>query len=127
LITKRRKKARQKMSSDFGTAPAESSRRLRGGAFDEEKRLTKREREILGLFAEGLGTDAISSRLGISRVTVRNHSQRILAKLGVHSRLAAVARGRRDGMLDSPNPGASTVNVTGANASPRVRALRPSK
>lgn len=99
------------MSSNPGTAPAESSRRLRGGAFDEEERLTNREREILGLFEEGLGTDAIARRLGISRVTVRNHSQRILAKLGVHSRLAAVARGRRDGLLDSSNPrgGASTV------------------
>lgn len=96
------------MSSELRTTPTETYR-LRGGAFDEEERLTNREREVLGLFAEGLGTDAISSRLGISRVTVRNHSQRILGKLGVHSRLAAVARGRRDGLLESTNPGASTV------------------
>jgi len=54
--------------------------------------LTAREREVLSLFAEGLGTEATAARLSISRVTVRNHSQRILAKLGVHSRLAAVAR-----------------------------------
>jgi DNA-binding NarL/FixJ family response regulator len=54
--------------------------------------LTPREREVLALFAEGLGTEATAARLQISRVTVRNHSQRILAKLGVHSRLAAVAR-----------------------------------
>jgi DNA-binding NarL/FixJ family response regulator len=54
--------------------------------------LTAREREVLSLFAEGLGTEATADRLQISRVTVRNHSQRILAKLGVHSRLAAVAR-----------------------------------
>ena len=55
--------------------------------------LTPREREILQLFAMGLGTAAIAQRLSISPVTVRNHAQRILAKLGVHSRLAAVARG----------------------------------
>lgn len=90
----------QKMSSDPQTAPAGSSRRLRGGAFDEEEKLTNREREILGLFAEGLGTDAIALRLGISRVTVRNHSQRILAKLRVHSRLAAVAQGYREGLIE---------------------------
>jgi DNA-binding NarL/FixJ family response regulator len=100
LITRRRKKVRQKMSSDPGTAPAEFSRRLRGGAFDEQERLTNREREILGLFAEGLGTDAIALRLSISTVTVRNHSQRILTKLGVHSRLAAVALGYREGLIE---------------------------
>ena len=60
--------------------------------------LTSREREVLSLFAEGLGTEATAARLEISRVTVRNHSQRILAKLGVHSRLAAVARGRQLGI-----------------------------
>jgi len=60
--------------------------------------LTSREREVLFLFAEGLGTEATAARLEISRVTVRNHSQRILAKLGVHSRLAAVARGRQLGL-----------------------------
>lgn len=60
---------------------------------DAHDNLTPREGEILQLFARGLGTVAIAKRLGISQVTVRNHSQRILAKLGVHSRLAAVARG----------------------------------
>ncbi|HLN59468.1 MAG TPA: hypothetical protein VK416_12985, partial [Thermoanaerobaculia bacterium] len=34
--------------------------------------------------------------------TVRNHAQRILAKLQVHSRLAAVARGYAIGLLPSP-------------------------
>lgn len=65
--------------------------------------LTAREREVLALFAEGLGTDAAARRLAISRVTIRNHSQRILAKLGVHSRLAAVARGRETGLLGDGN------------------------
>ena len=62
----------------------------------EAVHLTPREREILALFAEGLGTKAIAERISISPVTVRNHAQRILAKLGVHSRLAAVARSYRD-------------------------------
>ena len=60
---------------------------------DAHDTLTAREREILQFFASGLGTATIAKRLAISPVTVRNHSQRILAKLGVHSRLAAVARG----------------------------------
>ncbi len=73
--------------------------RLRGGAFDQKESLTNREREVLGCFGEGLGTGAIARRLAISPVTVRNHSQRILAKLRVHSRLEAVARGYRDGLI----------------------------
>ena len=73
--------------------------RLRGGAYDEEERLTLREREILGCFGAGLGTDAIARKLGISRVTVRNHTQRILAKLRVHSRLEAVAHGYQEGLI----------------------------
>ena len=53
--------------------------------------LTRREREILGLLAAGESTPAIARQLFISTATVRNHTQSILAKLGVHSRLAAVA------------------------------------
>jgi DNA-binding NarL/FixJ family response regulator len=71
--------------------------------------LTAREREVLALFAEGLGTEATAARLEISRVTVRNHSQRILAKLGVHSRLAAVARGRQLGLTRADESGVFTA------------------
>jgi two-component system nitrate/nitrite response regulator NarL len=53
--------------------------------------LTARERECLGLIVEGLGTDAMAKRLGISHTTVRTHSQRLLTKLGVHSRLEAAS------------------------------------
>lgn len=76
---------------------------LETAALTPGRPLTAREREVLALFAEGLGTDAAARRLAISRVTVRNHSQRILAKLGVHSRLAAVARGRETGLLTGTN------------------------
>jgi PAS domain S-box-containing protein len=53
--------------------------------------LTAREREILRLMASGEGTQAIAQRLFISTATVRNHTQNILTKLSVHSRLEAVA------------------------------------
>lgn len=61
--------------------------------------LTNREREILALLAQGLGTDELSRTLHISRTTVRNHIANILAKLQVHSRLEAVALARRLGLL----------------------------
>lgn len=64
--------------------------------------LTGREREVLGLIAAGLGTDAIASTLFVSRNTVRNHTQRLLGKLGAHSRLEAVAIAIRAGLVHSP-------------------------
>ena len=53
--------------------------------------LTPREREILSMLAEDLSLHAIADRLVISYATVRNHVQHILAKLGVHTTLEAVA------------------------------------
>jgi len=53
--------------------------------------LTRREREILRLLTSGLNTRAVAERLHVSPATVRNHVQKILDKLGVHSRLEAVA------------------------------------
>jgi DNA-binding NarL/FixJ family response regulator len=76
--------------------------RLRRVAPLPPRRLTTRETEILGFLATGLGTSAIARELSISPATVRNHAQRILAKLEVHSRLAAVARGYATGLLPSP-------------------------
>ncbi len=52
--------------------------------------LTPREKDILRCLAQGLATQAISKRLFIAAVTVRNHIQNILQKLGVHSKLEAV-------------------------------------
>ncbi|MGH3413557.1 MAG: response regulator [Marmoricola sp.] len=54
-------------------------------------RLTPRELLILGYLSEGLRTSDIVARMGISNSTVRSHIQGILSKLGVHSRLEAVA------------------------------------
>jgi PAS domain S-box-containing protein len=53
--------------------------------------LTRRELEILQLMASGANTKALAERLHVSGATIRNHAQNIFAKLGVHSRLEAVA------------------------------------
>jgi PAS domain S-box-containing protein len=58
---------------------------------DEAPLLTKRELEILQLMASGANTKVLAERLHVSRATIRNHAQNIFAKLGVHSRLEAVA------------------------------------
>ncbi len=61
--------------------------------------VTTREREVIRLLARGASTDAIAAHLAISRRTTRNHIQNILGKLGVHSRLQAVAYASTRGLL----------------------------
>lgn len=61
--------------------------------------LTGREREVLRCLARGEGAEEIAHRLGIHTATVRNHIQSILSKLGVHSRLEAVALAFRSGLV----------------------------
>jgi two-component system nitrate/nitrite response regulator NarL len=53
--------------------------------------LTPREHDVLAMLVDGLDTRQIVRRMGVSHSTVRTHIQNILSKLGVHSRLQAVA------------------------------------
>ena len=64
-----------------------------------ETALTRRELEVLRLLGRGLNTKAASDELHVSTATVRNHVQNILGKLGVHSRLEAVAHATRHRLL----------------------------
>jgi len=64
------------------------------------EQLTPRETEVLLLMAEGLDNHAISEQLGIGFTTVRGHVQNILEKLDAHSKLEAVARAARAGLLE---------------------------
>ena len=63
---------------------------------DPLARLTEREREVLGLIAEGLSNRAIAAQLFITERTVEAHSKQIFAKLGLdanpssHRRVLAV-------------------------------------
>jgi PAS domain S-box-containing protein len=61
--------------------------------------LTRRELEILRLMAGGANTKALAETLHVSPATIRNHAQNMFAKLGVHSRLEAVAYATRHRLL----------------------------
>ncbi|MEV0594992.1 ATP-binding protein [Nonomuraea cavernae] len=61
--------------------------------------LSSREREVLGLVAEGLSNRQIAERLFISARTSGVHVSNIIAKLGVASRVEAAAVARRTGLL----------------------------
>lgn len=69
-------------------------------AGDDRFALTARERDVLALLADGLDQDAIARELVISPTTVASHLQRILKKLGVHSRAQAVALAHREGLVE---------------------------
>lgn len=60
--------------------------------------LTEREREVLEALAEGLRNSEISSRLGLSDKTVRNHVSAVLLKLQVPDRTAAALRAQKAGL-----------------------------
>jgi DNA-binding response OmpR family regulator len=61
--------------------------------------LTRREVEVLEALAKGLRPAEIAATLVISPKTVASHVQRILGKLGVHTRAHAVARAYQRGLL----------------------------
>jgi two-component system nitrate/nitrite response regulator NarL len=55
------------------------------------KFLTEREWQVMRCLIDGLSTQEIADRLCVQRSTARTHVQNLLIKLGVHSRLQAVA------------------------------------
>ena len=61
--------------------------------------LTRRERMVLRLVADGLSSKAIARRLGITERTVKFHVGSILNKLGADTRAQAVAEAARRGLL----------------------------
>jgi DNA-binding NarL/FixJ family response regulator len=65
------------------------------GLFPE---LTERERELLGLLAQGLTNSAIAERLALSPKTVRNHVSNIFSKLQVAGRTQAILRAKEAGL-----------------------------
>lgn len=60
--------------------------------------LTEREREVLGLIAQGYTNAAIAEKLVLSAKTVRNHVSNIFGKLQVASRAEAIIRARDAGL-----------------------------
>ena len=65
-----------------------------------ERTLTVRQREILQMLADGLQTEAVARKLGLSTETVRTHTKRILAKLHADTRTQAVAIAIRNGLIE---------------------------
>jgi DNA-binding NarL/FixJ family response regulator len=65
--------------------------------------LTAREREVLGLIAQGKANKEIARELGIGERTVRTHISSILGKLGLASRTQAAVYAVREGLVAGPD------------------------
>jgi DNA-binding CsgD family transcriptional regulator len=68
-------------------------------ASERPPRLSPRERETLTLLAAGHSTAEIAEQMAISKETVRNHIKRVLSGLDANSRVEAVAKARRAGLV----------------------------
>jgi DNA-binding NarL/FixJ family response regulator len=62
-------------------------------------RLTEREREVLGLVAEGLSNDEIAGRLSLSPLTTKTHVSRIMTKLYARDRAQLVVMAYESGLV----------------------------
>jgi DNA-binding NarL/FixJ family response regulator len=78
--------------------PALLSRR----ATQSQPVLSKREREIMDLLAQGLTGEAVAERLVLSSETVKTHIRNAMAKLEAHTRVHAIAIALREGFISPP-------------------------
>lgn len=61
--------------------------------------ITKRQREILQLLADGESTTVAARRLGLSEETVKTHMKNTLGRLGAKNRSHAIAIGLRESLI----------------------------
>jgi DNA-binding NarL/FixJ family response regulator len=88
--------------------------------------LSPREAEILALLAQGVAAETIADRLVISQKTVSSHLQRVMGKLGVHTRAQAVAEAYRIGLVnvDFEAHGLGPETTEGGSRAPTPSSLR---
>jgi len=86
----------RRVISEFAGSAARSRTAAPPPALDQ---LTDREREVLGLVAEGLSNDEIAARLVISPATAKTHVSRTMIKLGARDRAQLVVYAYEAGLI----------------------------
>jgi DNA-binding CsgD family transcriptional regulator len=85
----------ERLRDEWQIRPSHSAGSSAALRLQDEYGMTPREVDVALLLSEGLSNSALARQLGISPHTARHHTQRVLGKLGVHSRAEAGARLRR--------------------------------
>lgn len=96
LARVRRRDAREAATTSTGTSSGDLARFL-----------TDREREVLERLVHGESSKQVARHMDIAYSTARTHIQNILGKLGVHSRLEAVAFAVEHGLCVPASPAAN--------------------
>jgi DNA-binding NarL/FixJ family response regulator len=79
--------------------------RAEGGSLDRYRTLTRRERQVLHLTAEGQSSEQVAKRLFISPRTVESHRTNLMHKLGVHNQRELIQYVLKRGILLRPPDG----------------------
>src|SRR5690606_25557560 len=77
-----------------------SSAMMRRATSPAPPALSGREKEVLGLLADGLGTGEIAAQLFMSESTAKTHITHIYQKVGASNRAQALVTAMRMGLLD---------------------------
>ena len=71
-------------------------------ATQTQRMLSKREREIMDLLAQGLTGEQVAERLVLSPETIKTHIRNAMNKLEAHTRVHAIAIALREGFISAP-------------------------
>ena len=91
------------LTGSLFTHVVEHALRRRKGDLSEAVRMTKREREIIVLIAEGMSNKDIAEKLNLSTYTVKSHVHNVMEKLTLHSRLQIAAHFHKQGEEGVPS------------------------
>jgi DNA-binding NarL/FixJ family response regulator len=72
-------------------------------ATQTQRMLSKREREIMDLLAQGLTGEQVAERLYLSPETIKTHIRNAMNKLEAHTRVHAIAIALRKGFISTPD------------------------
>jgi DNA-binding NarL/FixJ family response regulator len=76
-------------------------------ATQQQKVLSKREREIMELLSQGLTGEQVAERLFLSPETIKTHIRNAMNKLEANTRVHAIAIALREGFISPPTAGRS--------------------
>lgn len=79
------------LTSSLFTHVVDHAFRRKKGDLLSAVRMTRREREVVVLIAEGMSNKEIAAKLNLSTYTVKSHIHNILEKMALHSRLEIAA------------------------------------